>query len=478
MALNKPNADLGFSPSGRVHMVLIPGFAGFDALGQLEYYAGVTPLFRAWRQKHKDRATAALHYFDNFPTAAVATRAELLSQYIVKRMARGEFTSHDRVCLVGHSTGGLDIRLLLWRLAHLSNPILTDGGRGKNMAVEVDPREILKRVDRVVFISVPQWGTNIADWVHTYRIERQVVVAELRAAVTASQVPLLDTLEHLISGAAATLADTDLLFAVQDALRETEADTRRGPMGTAKAQEAASFLGLWLRHMWTDFRAIDDLTAQVLSQNDRSPAHFTLEERNRERRIWTEHDIKTRSFATLGNNPFNFQKGPIPCWELLKPWTYPECNKDRERAAKTDIPYRICYRACAGGPFEYPPNSDTLVVKGVGSKKPRKIALWDNDGIVNTASMLWPNQEETMLVDGDHMDIVGHYKRVPAIKGSGREFQAYDLLKSGSGFTSATFEDVWSDIFEFCIPTKTDQEGTERGGPPARYGDRNRGQAD
>lgn len=32
--------------SPRLHIVLAPGFAGFDALGQLEYYAGLTPHFR------------------------------------------------------------------------------------------------------------------------------------------------------------------------------------------------------------------------------------------------------------------------------------------------------------------------------------------------------------------------------------------------------------------------------------------------
>ena len=163
MAAHKASNDLTLSPQGRIHVVLIPGFAGFDALGQLEYYAGVTPLFRKWQEQHRDRATAVLHYFDNFPTAAVVTRAELLSQYLIKRIARGEFASNDRIALVGHSTGGLDIRLLLWHLAQSSKPVLTDGGRGKNKAVEVDPHEVLKRVDRVVFISVPQWGTNIAD---------------------------------------------------------------------------------------------------------------------------------------------------------------------------------------------------------------------------------------------------------------------------------------------------------------------------
>ena len=97
----------------RVHIVLVPGFAGFDALGQLEYYAGVTEEFLAWQQARAAGPWAALHYFDNLPTAAVATRAARLGRYLAQRFARGDFAPGDTVALVGHSTGGLDIRRLL-----------------------------------------------------------------------------------------------------------------------------------------------------------------------------------------------------------------------------------------------------------------------------------------------------------------------------------------------------------------------------
>jgi pimeloyl-ACP methyl ester carboxylesterase len=105
-----------------------------------------------------------LHYFDNFPTAAVVTRATRLRGYLARRIARGEISISDDVILVGHSTGGLDIRRLLWDLHHRRQPIVVDGG------TKVEPARILKRVRRVVFLSVPQWGTNIADWVHAYGI--------------------------------------------------------------------------------------------------------------------------------------------------------------------------------------------------------------------------------------------------------------------------------------------------------------------
>lgn len=49
------------------------------------------------------------------------------------------------------------------------------------------------------------------------------------------------------------------------------------------------------------------------------------------------------------------------------------------------------------------------------------------------------------------MDIVGHYKlvREPGDE-STRKYQAYDLLKSDSGFHHAAFQQVWNDVFDFC----------------------------
>jgi triacylglycerol lipase len=429
-----------------VHIVLAPGFAGFDALGQLEYYAGVTPLFRQWRNR-EPRTHVALRCFDNFPTAAVPTRAARLRSYLAKRIARGEFVAGDTVALVGHSTGGLDIRWLLRELPRSGEPIAVDGGAG------VEPREILDLVNRVVFLSVPQWGTNLADWINTHEIARTVITAELRAVVAVSQAPLLDKLQNLIAGAAAWLTNSDLLLAVEDALSEADVDTcGNDPLRTASAQEAASELALWLRHMASDFSAIEDLTAEVPADGPKSPAHFSLEDRAGELANWNSHGIRTRSYATLGRRPFRFEPGkPAHRWDLINPFTYPEVSKAPDLSAGTDLVYRAAYRACAGGPFAYPTDPAFVpTATHLGSREQRHIEIWDNDGIVNTASMLWPNGPETLLVDGDHEDITGHFQRVEAIEGRGRRFQAYDLLKSGTDFR-ATFEQVWRGLFDFCL---------------------------
>jgi len=443
---------------GRLHIVLIPGFAGFDALGQLEYYAGVTPVFRDWRRRRQEQAHVVLHYFDNFPTAAVNTRARRLQGYLAKRIARGEFEAGDALALVGHSTGGLDIRWLLWELGRdPDRTIPVDGGGGS--AFTVRGKEILNLVGRVVFLSVPQWGTNIADWVHEHTITRATVVAELRAVVEASQLPFLEKIESWLAAGASSLTDLDFVRAVQDALSEADARTREpDPTSTADAHEAASQLELWLRYIASDFSAINDLSSRPPLGDLASPAHFSSEMRGEEMGLWERRQIRTRSYATLGSRPFGFEAGgTAPLWILWEPWTYPDLTPAADSSPETDITYRTCYRACAGGPFDH--RSTTPTLKGLNRSGQHRIdqltegqgiELWDNDGIVNTASMLWPDGENTVLVAADHMDIVGHYELVEAIPGSGRRYQAYDLLKSSSGFGRDSFEQVWNDLFDFC----------------------------
>jgi len=56
-----------------------------------------------------------------------------------------------------------------------------------------------------------------------------------------------------------------------------------------------------------------------------------------------------------------------------------------------------------------------------------------------------------VLVSGDHLDIVGHYKLVKADPGGGRRYRSYDSLNSASGFDSNTFTAVWREIFDFCV---------------------------
>jgi hypothetical protein len=341
---------------------------------------------------------------------------------------------------VGHSTGGLDIRRLLWDLSASPDRNLPVDG-----TVEIRAGDILDLIERVVFLSVPQLGTNIAHWVRENMLGRAAVVAQLRVSVAASQVPVLNRVQSLIGGSAAEIVNLDLLRAVQDALRDADAGANSDPTRKATAHEAASHLELWLRHMASDFSAIDDLTPAGPTNRiteRTSPAHFPAVTRALEVRRWGGK-IRTRSYATVAPHPFRFEPGkPAPFWDLLKPWTWPAFTEGTGASAGTDLSYRYCYRACAGGPFQYPEPGPAPRLTPVGKAEPRPIENWDNDGIVNTASMLWPDGQKTVLVECDHMDIVGHYDRVrPGV---------YDLLESASGFEKSDFEKLWNDVFDFC----------------------------
>ncbi|HUO75245.1 MAG TPA: hypothetical protein VMU39_31085 [Solirubrobacteraceae bacterium] len=462
------------SPSrGRAHIVLIPGFAGFDALGQIEYYAGTTDSYQRWRNAggSPDR-DVVLHYFDNLPTAGVQTRAERLRGYLAKRIARGEIQDGDTIALVGHSTGGLDIRRML--SAPAPDPLPLDGGgatdRSKATVVNVHQSEILDRVSRVVFVSVPQFGTNIADWVRGHTLLRRSVIEGLYRGVQGAVIP---PLEKAISGLLADLGKLakrpDLIKAAQDALSETIA-SRVDPWQRANAQEAASQLRLWLRHAADDFAAIDDLASFTKPPlNSRSPAHYSDDERQAECFQWRHNGIRTMSIATIGRRAFTFDPGkPAEPFDFLKESTWPT-NEQASDADQMDISYLCAYRACAGGWFEVPPSLATvcrdiatlntslfdLTKLGPHGPKPGEgLAVWDNDGIVNTASMLWPNREDTLLVAADHLDIVGHYvarKTVPSPDASGRHYASYDGLKSHTSFTQDEFDHVWNGIFDFCV---------------------------
>lgn len=428
----------------RVHFVLIPGFGGFDALGSVRYYSGITDQFHSWNSSKR----AVLHYFDNLPTAAVKTRADRLKTYLAKRIGRGEILKGDEIVLIGHSTGGLDIRQLVLQLANQSEPIQIDGG------VKIEALEMLPWIRRVVFVSVPHWGTNIADWVHSHPWLRQAIIRYLQAAVTGSQLYVLDEIEQRITGAAACITDADILLALRDCLREAnEAYGNSGARRKAEAHEAAADLELYLRDMASDFHVIDDLTSRCPDSGPRSPAHFDDTKREEELQLWKHLGIDTRSYATAGNRPFSFKPdSSVPVWEPANPCHYPELLNSGGPAAGTDIAYRLCYRACAGGPLQWPARAGEIK-RVLGPAPPKPLELWDNDGIVNTVSMLWP-RGDIVVVFADHLDIVGHYQLVEAVPaGRGRKYQSYDALKSASRFhkDQGVFHELWTEIFDFCL---------------------------
>ncbi len=474
---------------GCCHIVLIPGFGGFDALGGVNYYAGITDLFQDWTHDPHwtpDDPDVVLHYFDNLPTAAVVTRAQRLRNYLAKRMARGEIRpDRDEIILIGHSTGGLDIRRLIRDL----HPPEDDPRNARNARIAVDgvhqrwqikPEDLLGCIKKVVFLSVPHWGTNIAEWVDNRKALRITVIADLQAAFLGSQNLYLDRIEAGLAGGAAALTDAQVFLALRDALTEAKY-SGSDPSRLADALEAASKLELYFNQMTSDFHVINDLTPESHPNESspahfsrdqrkeeleplaiRSPTHFNKDQRENERNLWASLPIQCLSYATVGGRAFTFASGcPAPVFNLTNPLDDLKVAQACGQAADTDISYRLCYRACAGGSLQYHPDEAGKITRVVGPRPPEPLELWDNDGIVNTVSMLWP-KGEIALVQADHLDIVGHFRLKPektdnAADEPPPDSRSYDILRSTPKFdadNAHTFKTVWHEIFTFAARPK------------------------
>jgi hypothetical protein len=116
--------------------------------------------------------------------------------------------------------------------------------------------------------------------------------------------------------------------------------------------------------------------------------------------------------------------------------------------------YRLAYLICSDGPFRAPRDA---TVNQFGTLEPVALKSWHNDGIVNTASMLWP-KGETLLVHADHGDIIGHFafREVDPSRRGGRKYSSYDILESSSAvggveFAQEQFRAVWNDVFDFAL---------------------------
>lgn len=411
--------------SGRIHIVLVPGFAGFDALGQVHYYAGTSSIYQDWLAEQPQPGPgrrSVLHYFDSLPSGAVATRSARLHAYLAKRIARNEFQQDDQIVLVGHSTGGLDIRHLLMDLA-TPDEVPVNGKMGE--AIPVDNQKLLKMITRVVFLSTPHYGSNIADdWLTRTWLVRALLRTGLLLFYGSLRVP-----SGLLSRVLGPRPSLDAWYAIQDALLEAHDMGIDDPIKSADAREASAQISLWIKQMAYDFSVLTDLGTE---QNARKAEQD-----------WPR-SVLTRSYATVSPVP--------PAWSW-RSWLRGRQSDDA--APSVDLIYRLVHLMTGRGKFRerMPIAEDWFVDPGVSVGPLDHTA---SDGIVNTASMFWKHGGDTKLVLADHGDIIGHFRRDPKTfkrNGGGRRFTSYDFFESGSSFDEHTFKAIWREIFTFCCDT-------------------------
>lgn len=134
---------MGLDAAMKTHQIyLIPGFFGFSSFGDFKYFAHVREILEECFEVAG--VDARIHYARTSPTSSIRRRSARVAAMIAESSGAPE----DPIHLIGHSTGGLDARLLT--------------APGVQLKSSVDIEAIARRVRTVVTVATPHYGTPVA----------------------------------------------------------------------------------------------------------------------------------------------------------------------------------------------------------------------------------------------------------------------------------------------------------------------------
>jgi hypothetical protein len=379
-----PPRELPFAFVAPQHLVLVPGFFGFDLLGRFSYFSHVERGLAARMQAR--RGAGRIVTVKQHPTASLVRRAARLLETIDALLTEEDGEVH----LIGHSTGGLDARLVLSE--HVRLP--TQASRAR-----------LDRVRTVVAVSAPHYGSPLAfHWLgpagQTFiRLLSLVSIATMERSGLEAR--LLQLLLRVLGSADHLLEPGGLLDDVFRQLLDQLTPESRKVM-----QEF--------------FRDVEQ-DRSLLGQLEPSPMHV---------------------FDALVHDPPTVRMGAVVTWIPprshrlvdwgdLVPWHAVSRRVFDWLHDKTSRP-----QPPAGAPT--PAHRDKLArVLGVVP------APGDNDGFVPTLSQI--RGELVHVTIADHVDTIGHYHAPHSAP------PHYDWFDSGAGFGSTEFEALWDDVVSFLF---------------------------
>ena len=370
------------------HVYLIPGLFGFGKLAGYDYFEH---LERELAERFR-AAGVALHLtvVTTPPTASMPARAQIVAKAIAAAGVPGSHPIH----LIGHSTGGLDARLLL--------------SPGVRLPLSQAELAWTGQVRSVITINTPHYGTPLAGYFTTTAGTRMLYVLSLLtvASLGIGQLPL---------------------SAVAAALR--------------------AFTGLDAR-LGLELKVLDELTTRVL--------HFVGEEGRDEIRRYLQNlkydqagimqlmpEVMELFNATVSDHP-GVRYG---CVATASPPPGPgrimaaigRPISSLHLAAYTLL-YGFASSAASRYPYASPTAAQTSALSGVIAGGARAQTV---DGIVPTLSMLWG--ELLWCGVADHLDIVGHFGHLDPRHAASRAEKAHkpqvhvDWLRSGASFGRREF---------------------------------------
>ena len=155
-----------------VEVFLVPGFLGFESLGGLDYFIDVEDLVK--QKLSAPGITVNVYPTEPKPAASLYRRAARLAEEVADHHSMDATSVH----FVGHSTGGLDIRLLLSPENAVERELKKKAGGDERARSVLDA---IQKTRSATSVATPHFGSPIASL--ALRLDADLIVRRLSKAL-------------------------------------------------------------------------------------------------------------------------------------------------------------------------------------------------------------------------------------------------------------------------------------------------------
>ncbi|MFZ1361478.1 MAG: hypothetical protein WAS05_00890 [Candidatus Nanopelagicales bacterium] len=366
---------------------LVPGFFGFDELGSMSYFRRVPEvLAEALAERGFD---AEIIELNTAPTSSIRKRAVDLMEAVE---ATGGFGA-ESISFVGHSTGGLDVRLLL--------------SPGVKLVPDDREEQVGELTRSAISLATPHFGTPMASF-FTSMNGRYLLY--LLATFVTSHPGRVGT--WMGARAITKLARFGDRFGQTDTLVDSFAENM---LRHVRPEQSDELFG-YLQEMASDQGAMLQLTPEAIDL-------FNAAVLDRDTVDYVSH----------------VTAAPPPGFPPL-----PGASAGSIYESTTNVMFGLIYRLASRESRQYPFPSPAEELRAmVQEQLPFALTSSSNDGVVPTLSQVWGRVGGVYL--GDHLDVIGQYTHVDE---TGR-YEGW--LHSKSGFDEERFNLVWNNIADNIV---------------------------
>lgn len=375
---------------------LVPGFFGFTSVGAVSYFERVEQALGAALRRRG--VQARIVRCRTQPTASIPRRAEALRRQVLRHGGLAARELH----FVGHSTGGLDVRMLLTPGVRIA------GG---------DSEQRIGRLTRTaISVAAPHFGTPLAN--HAVTLQGQTLLLVVSALATSG------------SG-------------------------RRTILAAAQAIAMAARLDDWLGRAEGPLDRLAEGLLRRIRFDRRDPVWRYLGEIERDQgavlQLTPEGiDLFAAAVADRPGIDYGCVVAGVPKpRESLRAATL----LDPEYVALRAV-FRLLHALAARPHPRYPyPKPSPAVQRRLDRAFGFKATPATNDGVVPTFSQL--HGRLLHVARADHLDVVGHYTLA-----GGR---TADWLPSGAAFTPEAFAATWDAVAAAIAGSRRTRAAQARG---------------